>query len=284
MARRRRRKFMRVSAEFKEAAGNGFRYLFTRALLIALLAGVFWYGGTRVEAYIQESSYFKVKEVQVLLCFDRSENVRWPREAVDKTVAVFVEDLQTLVRRTYKERIGDLNLASLRADFLKQHPAVKNAKLQKRLPDTLVLEVWPRTAVAHVDLGNLYPVDREGYLLPIVQDPRDQDLPVVLGVKGPSKPRAGAQIKSRALDRSLSLLEQAREVAVLKDYEVVSVDVHRLNNASLTLDTGLEIRIGRESLEEKSGDLEVVLSNLQDQEVLPQYVDLRFDDAVVGLR
>jgi cell division septal protein FtsQ len=84
-------------------------------------------------------------------------------------------------------------------DRLRGHPLVREVRVRRRLPGTLVLEVVERQPVALLPMPTLRPVDRDGRLLPIDPALHRLDLPLLEARSG-----AGASSLSPAELRTLA--------------------------------------------------------------------------------
>ena len=62
---------------------------------------------------------------------------------------------------------------------LRRHPLVREARIRRKLPGTLVLEITERTPVALLPTPTLEPVDEEGVLLPVDPTVHRLDLPLL---------------------------------------------------------------------------------------------------------
>lgn len=65
------------------------------------------------------------------------------------------------------------------ADRLRRHPLVRDVRVRRRLPGTLVLQVVEREPVAFVPTPALTPVDRNGSRLPVDPTVHTLDLPIL---------------------------------------------------------------------------------------------------------
>ncbi|MBW3535289.1 MAG: FtsQ-type POTRA domain-containing protein [Gemmatimonadetes bacterium] len=109
---------------------------------------------------------------------------------------------------------------------LERHPLVKDARVRRRLPSTLVLEVEERVPVALLPTPTLEPVDAEGRLLPIDPALHRLDLPVVRlaghAGRGGRRPPAGwAPHRIRHLTAELERLS-IQDPAFVQELAVLS--------------------------------------------------------------
>lgn len=162
-----------------------------RIILGTLLMGGLWTGGSRVAEAVSAMDTFRVTEVEIsgLEEVERGEVLALmeltPATSVWGDVAA------------WEERLG-------------RHPLVKQARVQRRIPGTLVVALVERRPVALAPTPLLEPVDGEGILLPLDPAQDRMDLPL-LDLR--EAPAPGARLLP-ARDRDL-----AAEVARLAEMD-----------------------------------------------------------------
>ncbi len=133
------------------------------------LAGL-WTGGGRVVETVSAMDTFRVTDVEVS-----------GLELVERG------DVLALMELTAETSVwGDLGAWE---DRLAGHPLLEEARVRRRIPGTLVVDVVERRPVALAPTPTLEPVDREGVLLPLDPAERRMDLPI-LGVRAVPAPGA----------------------------------------------------------------------------------------------
>ena len=135
------------------------------------LAGL-WTGGGRVVETVSALGTFRVTDVEIsgLELVERGE-----------VLALMELTAETSVW-------GDLEAWE---DRLAGHPLLEDARVRRRIPGTLVVDVVERRPVALAPTPTLEPVDRKGVLLPLDPAERRMDLPI-LGVR--ELPAPGARL------------------------------------------------------------------------------------------
>lgn len=133
-------------------------------------AAVVW--GPAAGAWVREMDTFRVAEVEV-------RGLRYMKE--DEVVSLLGLTPETSV----------WNDPTIWADRVAAHPLVETARVTRRLPDGLVVEVAERTPIALAPTPALEPIDVDGYRLPL--DPAEYrlDLPVLAATRSPP---AGARL------------------------------------------------------------------------------------------
>lgn len=160
------------------------------------------------------------------------------------------------------------------------HPVIRRARVRRRLPSTLIIEVEEREVVAFVATPVLEPVDAEGRLLPVDPSRVRLDLPVVHlrggdddAATAPHRvgPPVAAVVRLRENPVFHGRLSEIREEA---DGSVTALwgsspglEVRlRLPVDPILVDTGLEV---------------LSLALAHDSTRTPRYLDLRFAEQVV---
>jgi cell division septal protein FtsQ len=137
-------------------------------LIAALLAGVGVFGFGLFK-FLREGSYFQLSNIEI------TNQTRAKREEILGCLNV---------------RMGD-NLVFLNEQEVRRrveaHPWVHHARVGKRLPDTLWIELEERSPVALLSNardGSLYGLDAEGYVLPSlpIKELAENNFPVVTGI------------------------------------------------------------------------------------------------------
>lgn len=171
--------------------------------------------------------------------------------------------------------IWRVDLQRLADDLKTQQPHLKRIRVIRRLPDTLVIEVLARVPVAQVKVSsNWRAVDREGVVLPALGRTPAAHLTVLRDPKTDEE-------RQRAV-RLVELLQRAPE---LIGHRVTSLDVGDAEQLSFVLDETLEVRCGREDqLPQQLDRVRTALRLLALRSLDAQYLDVRFDEPIIGQR
>lgn len=162
-------------------------------------------------------------------------------------------------------------------------PIIKNVKIQRKIPDTLVITVLEREPLALVVITDGFiVVDQEGILLKRIKDLKEvEHLPVVSGVSVMENAQPGADCLSEGLNTALRLINYIDKDFLVNVVEIVARSAH-----SLTLKTkqGIEVRFGEPvDLERKIKVMEELLTingQILNSETV-EYIDLRYNTAPV---
>lgn len=193
-------------------------------------------------------------------------------------------------RLTHIEKEEILNLTNLRplsnlltlrtgkiAVRIAEHPWVEQVRIKKHLPDKLYFEIIEREPVAIVSVNPALGVDSSGYLLPGIRMETVQDIPLIT-VREKVLAEHPRRIISPEMRNALFVIQYLKlnEPALLK--EISELNIEDPDNVVLySLHEGTEIRLGNENFEERLAKLHQVWQLVRQQQLVEEYIDLRFD-------
>ncbi len=210
------------------------------------------------------SPYFTVQNIELKIDSRRVEN---PKDAF----------IYLNIKRGTS--IFDINPRKLVQEIMIRHPEVRQAKVEKKLPHTLLVEVNNRIAVAQVRLAQFYPVDNEGFLLPYSSNFRLNNLPCLQGID-PSELKIGEQNQNPKLLLGLKVVALIRK-DFPQIYKSVDIDVSDNRNIILFLPSGIKVKLAEYRLKDKVSKLRIVLQDVKRKNLHPEFIDLRFDKAIL---
>jgi hypothetical protein len=235
--------------------------------VVAFSAPIF---GVKAVDYVRASQHFQVKEIFVEghRRLDATEVTRLC--GIEAGMSVLEADLDGLA-------------APLRA-----HPWVRWARVDRQLPDRLVVQLIEREAAAYLTTGELWLVDETGEVFAPAEAGEPLEIPVISGVsedeltEAMADPAKRAQLQIR-LQAALNLSRTWTLVGLARRYPIgeVRVDPARgfvvvAGGAGSTPAT--EIVLGEEPFRAKLQRLEFTLEALRTQGRNPHYVLLDVDD------
>lgn len=239
-----------------------------RVVFLALVTGLLYLTGLRVDAFVRQSDFFELREVRVV--------------GATTALNVQVQDLLTTLRERGEDNLVTFNLE--RAVFqVRNLPRVREVTFRKIYPSTLGVEIEERQPLTVANLGDLYWIDREGVLLgrADMRDVAGQDIPLLTGLRG-SGFHAGLQLEQPHLRDVLEAVEFLKN----EDPELASRfaewNLNANNEITGILREGVEVRFGEFHPLERLARLEALLRKKGDLEDTT-YVDLRFETQIVYL-
>jgi len=221
-----------------------------------------------------DSDLFNVKGLDVRF-YDQKNTLRRVNfsDIEDKDVLgvnVFLIDL-----KNFKERIA------------RAHPELRDIVVRRALPNRLIVQARQRVPAAQVYGDKSYFIDKDGVFLTYVEDTENETvIPLITGIK--VSPFKGGLAQKEKIDKALFLIEAASENSKLSKYKIKKIDIADSRNISFFLNAAdaekVEIKIGEGEFTKRIEVLSTVLEQLGRDIERVKYIDLRFEDPIVGPR
>ena len=177
-----------------------------------------------------------------------------------------------------------IHLGQIRAQ-IEEEPSIRRATVRRILPGTVSILIDQRRPIAQVKAGRYYLVDAEGVVVPPILKFADPTLPVITNSSfNRRRAKVGEPYTSDKMDASLALLRALGKVSLPFKGRVRSIDARILKELSFEVEPGIEIHIGRSGFSKKLALLDEIYDGIQDEINDVKYIDLRFDDVVIGHR
>jgi cell division septal protein FtsQ len=181
------------------------------------------------------------------------------------------------------ENLITLDLGAIQQVIKRKHPEFKEVRVSRVLPNRVEVLLKRRTPVAQVLFSNYVQVDKDLVILPASAAVPFKNLTVI---EGSSLPRAGlvvgAVIQDERTKKAIKLADLVKRSNLLRRHLLTKVDIADPRNISLYVDTSIEIRIGDSHILDRLKLLDQTLKTLELDRTKIRYIDLRFDDVVVG--
>ncbi|MBI4435974.1 MAG: FtsQ-type POTRA domain-containing protein [Candidatus Omnitrophica bacterium] len=191
---------------------------------------------------------------------------------------------QSLMGSLLGRNIFSVDLSALQEEVKEKHPELLTAKVERTFPNRIRIDVTPRTPVAQVQSGGYLLVDKDGVILPFPQGPHEKNLPIIVGVQEKlERLQVGYQLVSKALDEALLFVETIEKLPEFSRY-VHTIDVSDYKNLSFRTTEGLEVKVGHGDFKEKLYRFDRTRVTLGGRIGEVKYIDLRFDEVVIGSR
>lgn len=164
---------------------------------------------------------------------------------------------------------------------LRGHPLVRDVRIRRELPGTLVMEVDERVPVAFAPTPVLRPVDARGEPLPLDPAAHALDLPVLRPPPGGDDPVPGA-VRLRELAGEVARLGEIAPVLAARISEV-GIDEEGRGLTVRLGKPGVTVRFRRPVTRRRAREALLVLADAVTRRggLVPESVDLRFADQVV---
>ena len=184
------------------------------------------------------------------------------------------------------ESLIHLDLVGVQEVIKRKHPEYKEVRVRRVLPNELEVVLKRRTPVAQVIFSSRYiQVDKDLVLLPGGSAAPFRTLTVVEGLSAPPEGLfVGVVLKNPVMERAIKLADVMRQSGVLRGHALTAVNISDPDNLLLLVDGQIEIRFGGAHYAERFKILEQTLKRVPLDSSKIAYIDLRFDDVVIGPR
>ncbi|MFQ5537086.1 MAG: cell division protein FtsQ/DivIB [Gemmatimonadota bacterium] len=236
-----------------------------KIIAVTVLSAGVWVAAGRVPEMVRSTSFFRVQEVEVVGLHFVS------REEVLKRLGI-----------TPRSTVwGDSDAWSA---AVAEHPLVRTARVSRRLPGTLVVEVEERRPVALVATPILEPVDAEGVILSLDPTENRLDLPLLrlqarVAPGARMIPASGRRLASevgRLMEADTAFLQMVSEV----EWREEGVLAARWTRP----DVVFLLRAGAPPRRVREGITIMADAVGRDLDRLPSVIDLRYADQAVVRR
>jgi cell division protein FtsQ len=213
--------------------------LFRTALLLGVISIV---GAIMIFGYnfTVSSPYFQIKEVIVRGCKELTEKEILSYAAIKPSQNLLAINLGTISRR------------------IESNPWVKEVSIGREFPNRLIIDLQERTAVALVKRENGFNLlDLDGVAFKKLEKNDEVDIPVLNGCYSDDNDSA---LFTKSLEL-LRYLSASKEFPTIRN--IAEIHGHEVFGLSLFTDSGLCIRLGFDSYENKLKRLNTVMADLE---------------------
>jgi cell division septal protein FtsQ len=183
------------------------------------------------------------------------------------------------------ENLIHLDLVNVQQVIKRNHPEFKEVRVRRVLPNRVEIFLKRRTPAAQVFFSSYVQIDKDLVLLPGSSQTPFRNLMVI---KGAERPRSGLYVGATLNDsdaqKALWLMEIIKRSGILKKRTLTQIDIGDPKNFSLIVDGNIEIKMGNNHFIERIKILDQTLKTLNVDVAKVRYIDLRFDDVVIGTR
>lgn len=244
-------------------------------VLFLVLISVVVLIGWGLREYLRNCSDFEIKEIEISSIGPEFKHL--DQEQIMKACGLAESEFNN---------IFDISLSLIKAR-LETNPWVEKAVLRRVLPDRLSVKIKEREGKARVRIkGRFFLLDSNSVVLPDIQNVPTYDYPLIEVRDIPSRePRMGQKLDSIGLSGSLFLLDRLKGKGFLDKYPVLSFTPHGQQGIFFILaQTKVEVRLPNKESEAVLGVLEQLLIKLEPEIKKIRYIDLRFQEPVIGKR
>ena len=242
---------------------------------MGVVAGVALLLGVWLVVFVQRSPYFWVSAIDIQV----EPGQRW---MTDPRIGYRVHPPVHLLRA---------DLRGLAAAIRREHPQFAQVVVRRELPNRLVAQVALREPIGQLRGRQYFLVDPEGTVLAPGSSTAWPGLPVIMTGSRTAAYEPGRPCHVPELRQVVAVLREVERSKALGARRVSAVRVSAAAPGSaggplviLVLDNGLELRTAPGEIGPRLARLKELLNSRRRELDEAQYVDLRFDDIVVGLR
>jgi cell division septal protein FtsQ len=183
------------------------------------------------------------------------------------------------------ERILDTDLVRSERLIRSKHPEYQWVQVKRILPDEVRLVLREKAPLAQIHHYAYYQVDTAGMVISEPSAEPFAKLPVIRGIEVSERNlRRGYHLNRHAMNQVIQLLRDVRRYDILKGHELTAVDVGDRNNYLVWIDGRIEVRLSSRDFGSQLRKFADALANLDLDPDKIGYVDLRFDEIIVGPR
>lgn len=224
-----------------------------------------------IQAFLYRSDYFRLAVVET------------KNTPLDNATIAYINNQ---VLNAYKGRnIFTISLKDAARNLAGKFPDAKDVTVRIALPDKLTVVMQFRRAVALVRGPRTCPVDDDGVVLLNANEALFKFLPLIEGIEiRPNERTARRGVPYRNLQVALALLRELKRSKVMADYGVTVIDASDAKAMSFTMKNGVRVKIGYEDFGTR---IETLKKTLRDPRMVMDridYIDVRFNDVVIGPR
>ncbi|MCK4503442.1 MAG: cell division protein FtsQ/DivIB [Desulfuromonadales bacterium] len=250
----------------KQKQPLNWRKLLRRTLRIgvtAFSAAMLLVGGFFVTQLLLDSDLFRVDEIVVRDGEHFTEQQVIALSDIEIGVNTFNLDLVLIGRK------------------IEENPWVQQADLQRIFPRQVVIDLVERHPVAIINLGLLYYLDEQGEIFKVLSSSDRLDYPIITGFDY-AKAQQHDVDYVQCLQRIVALLSDLRGRSQF-DLAQLS-EIHHDDATGLTLytlESGVEVKLGKTGYSKKLDRLERIYSKLQPKLKVLDYIDLNVAEKVI---
>ena len=247
---------------------------FAQFFLVALVVGGIGIALVSLKCMFLETGYFVVKAIDVKL------------QDAGSTRSLSLADFgnETIIGAN----IFFIDLNEFKRKVESSHTEFKDVIVRRILPNKLIIEAQLRKPIAQIRSDRYYFVDKEGVMLPDVKNFPDPDLPIIFGIGvnlAKVKPYNFTELERDRIGKALGIIKGMRDIEGLEALRLKSVDVTDPGNLSFFLEkSNVEIKIGNSDFEKRLRVLARLLEQVGPDVDSFKYIDLRFEDPIIGPR
>jgi cell division septal protein FtsQ len=183
------------------------------------------------------------------------------------------------------ENLITLDIIGVQQVIKRKHPEFKEVRVRRVLPNRIEVVLKRRTPIAQVAFSRYVQIDRDLVILPGSSPAPFRNLTIIEGAPLPREGlTVGVSIRDAATKRAIKLADLIERSSILRRHALTKVSIADPRNMAFFVDGDIEVKIGDSHLVERLKILDQTLRSVELDRTKIQYIDLRFDDVVIGPR
>jgi cell division septal protein FtsQ len=175
----------------------------------------------------------------------------------------------------------NLNLRLVAQEIKRRHPEYAQVTVKISLPNRIDVLIRERVPVIQVKLAKFYPVDKHGFVVAYAKETPYPGLPIIIGIE-PGEAELNKFSDSLRIKKALELMAIIKTERFPWSRNLARINLSSLNDISLFLDNGIEVKIGGPPHLERLRRLIYVLDEIRSKSLQPGFIDLRFKDVIIA--
>lgn len=220
--------------------------------------------------FIQDADYFKVRTIMV------SPSLQFlDRQSLERVL----KDCDRLKGRS----IFLIPLKDVQTRLSDKYPQIPGLKIVRRLPDQIELMARKRYPLAQITVqSRVITLDDQGLVLS-VNNPLDRNLPLIAGLSyNRQNLGLGASLRNYQFQAAYIIIQSFKKEASLAKLKLVQVDVSNPSAINLGLSNNLKVILDTEKNDQRLKILGMLLSQGKLNLNQVKYIDLRFNEPIIG--
>ena len=233
-----------------------------RVIVFLFLGLILFVGYTKAQDLVLRNDLFAVHDVYV----ERSI------EFIDRSQLIALKG----------KNIFTVDLVKMHRRIKNQYPQIAQLHIVKELPDHIKILAKKRDPVfAFVLKGKYLLVDQGAVAMYYVDKPGD--LPIVYGNAGTSmKVRLGTNMKAASIMDALTIINAFKAHPHIARFKLLTIDLSNVSRYTISCAGGFKVLLDKENYAAKLAMLEMLLAQRKIDFNTAKYVDLRFNEPVLG--
>lgn len=219
--------------------------------------------GFQLIAYIKQSDYFNVKEINISETHFLSEKYIVKLISVAPGMNIFKIDIEKISKTLVNE------------------PSIKKIKVERRLPKTININIQERMPFAVLISTEKYLLDDDGFIVKKIDFKKDtKGYPLIKGIKK-IKYNIGDRVASERFLKGLEVLKNLANSGLYDLRDIFFVDMSDMRRISIKMTNGTRLNLDANNIENEVSRLKTISKLLKKDKRRIEYVDLSFRKKVV---